>query len=170
MSDPEIAAYSLALLRSLQFNGVKFVRYFALDVCGNIRCKARPIDFLLSKGIFHDQVAIAAVCFAGLPYYADFLIEGTGMDAKNVLKVQPDMSSFRILPYAPKTALVMGYVMDPSTNEISQLCTRGLLKNVVRHAAQKHNTAFVSYLDPNVFNLQNLQHIDSSLLINIYVI
>jgi glutamine synthetase len=146
MKDQETAAYTLALLRSLQFSGVKFVRYFALDACGNVRCKVRPVDSLLSKGTLKDQVAIAAVCFAGLPFYADSMIEGTGMTATHVLKVQPDLSSLRILPYAPKTALVMGNAFDQNTNNPSSYCTRGLLQRVLREAAEKCNTAFVSFL------------------------
>lgn len=89
-----------------------------------------------------DQVSIAAVCFAGLPYYADFMQQGTGMTARHVLKVQPDLSSLRILPYAPKTALVMGNALDQYTNQPSPYCTRGLLQRVLREAAEKHNTTF----------------------------
>ena len=136
--------YTVALLRSLQFSGVKFIRYFALDACGTIRCKATPIEVVLAKKTFQNQVSVAAVCIAGLPTYADMMLIGTGMDAKNVLKLQPDMSSLRILPYAPKTAMIMGYAVDQYSNTISPLCSRGLLKRVVEQAAQKHNVAFVS--------------------------
>ena len=115
-----------------------------MDACGTIRCKATPIEVILAKKTFQNQVSVAAVCIAGLPTYADMMIAGTGMDAKNVLKLQPDMSSLRILPYASKTAMIMSYAVDQYTNTISPLCTRGLLKRVVEEAAQKYNTAFVS--------------------------
>lgn len=146
MSGHEIEAYSVALLRSLQFSGVKFLRFFALDACGNVRCKVRPVDALLSRRTLVDQVSIAAVCFAGLPFYADMMVEGTGMNARNVLKVQPDLSSLRVLPYAPKTAVVMGDAFDQFNNEPSPYCTRGLLQRVIKEAAEKFNTAFVSQL------------------------
>jgi glutamine synthetase len=151
------SAYTTALLRSLQSAGVKFLRYFAVDVCNTVRCKAVPIDHLLRNS--HDittmtstrtktttlncQVSIAQVCFAGLPSYADNVIEGTGFDAKHVLVIQPDLFSLCILPYAPKTALVLGTLHDQSSGSLSPLCTRGLLANVVRDAASRINLAFV---------------------------
>ena len=142
------SAYATALLRSLQFSGVKFLRYCTVDACNNIRCKAKPVDqLLLSKHgrvTLNDQVSIAEICHAGLPYYGDAMVEGTGLTAKKVLILQPDLHSFRILPYAPKSAIVMGYSIDQFTNEPSPYCTRSLLRKVVRDAREQHNTAFVS--------------------------
>merc|ERR1712232_155947 len=71
----------------------------------------------------------------------------TGLDATTVQMVQPDLNSFRILPYAPKSALVMGNLFEQnnsnsSPNEPSPLCARGLLRKVVQEAAEKHNIAF----------------------------
>jgi len=145
------SAYATALLRSLHFSGVKFLRYFTVDVCNNIRCKVKPVDHLLllqnnlnGAGVvtLEHQVSIAEICYAGLPYYADAAVEGTDMTARNVLMIQPDLQSFRILPYASKSAIVMGNLMDQYTNELSPLCTRGLLGKVVREAKEKHNIAF----------------------------
>jgi hypothetical protein len=100
------SAYATALLRSLQFSGVQFLRYFTVDVCNNVRCKVKPVDHLLKAGngvvTLENQVSIASVCYAGLPFYADSMIAGTGMDARNVLTIQPDLNSFRILPYAKR--------------------------------------------------------------------
>ena len=142
------SAYTVALLRSLRYSGVKFLRYFTVDVNNNIRCKVKPVDHLSRKNgtnsTLDSQVSIAEVCYGGLPYYADFMIEGTGLDARNVLKIQPDMKSFRMLPYAPKSALVMGNLLDQYSDDPSPLCTRSLLKKVVQKAAEKHNIAFVS--------------------------
>ena len=145
------SAYATALLRSLHFSGVKFLRYFTVDACNNVRCKAKPVDHLLlqngtsaSAVTLEEQVSIAEVCYAGLPYYADYMVEGTGITAQNVVKIQPDLQSFRILPYAPKSAIVMGNLIDQYRNEPSPLCTRGLLGKVVREAKEKHYIAFVS--------------------------
>lgn len=134
-----------ALLRSLQFNGVKFLRFASLDATGNIRAKVRPIDSLLKQhsSSLNDQTSIATVCFAGLPYYADMMIPGTGLDAKDVCKIKPDLNSFRILPYAPKTAMVMGYIMNQYSNESSEFCCRAILQRVIQEAADKYNIAFV---------------------------
>lgn len=146
-NDVTSSAYATALLRSLHFSGVKFLRYCTVDVCNNIRCKAKPVDQLLSQHgrvTLNDQVSIPEVCYAGLPYYADAMIEGTGLTAKKVLILQPDLHSFRILPYAPKSAIVMGNSIDQFTDESSPLCTRSLLSKVVRDAREQHNIAFVT--------------------------
>jgi glutamine synthetase len=141
------SAYATALLRSLHSSGVQFLRYFTVDVCNNVRCKAKPVDHLLAAGSgvsLENQVSIASVCYAGLPYYADFMIAGTGMDARNVLTIQPDLNSFRILPYAKKSAMVMGNLLDQYSDNPSPLCTRGLLCKVVQEAGEDLNIAFVS--------------------------
>jgi glutamine synthetase len=149
------SAYATALLRSLHFSGVQFLRYFTVDVNNNVRCKVKPVDHLLKNAnatttTLDSQASVAEVCFAGLPYYSDFMIDGTGMNARNVLKIQPDLGSFRILPYAPKSALVMGNLLDQYSDEPSPLCTRGLLSRVVQEAAEKHNIAFVSSMTSHV--------------------
>lgn len=150
------SAYTTALLRSLHFSGVKFLRFFTVDVCNNVRCKVKPVDHLLLKknnqnnnnmavaSSLDYQVSVAEVCYAGLPYYSDHIIDGTGMNAKNVLVIQPDLNSFRILPYAPKSAIVMGNLYDQYTNEPSPFCTRSLLGKVVYDAVEEHNITFVS--------------------------
>lgn len=155
----EKSASAIALLRAMQFGGVKFLRYFTVDVCNNIRCKVKPVDQLLStltnegssssssssSGLDY-QVSIAEVCYGGLPSYADYMIDGTGLSARNVLTIQPDLNSFRNLPYASKSAIVMGNLVDQYTNEPSPFDTRGLLSKVIQDAAEKHNIAFVSII------------------------
>lgn len=139
------STYATALLRSLHSSGVRFLRYCTVDACNNMRCKVKLVEKLLSQPgsvTLNDQVSIAEVCYAGLPNYADVMIDGTGTDAKNVLILQPDLSSFRILPYAKKTAIVMGNSVDQFTNEASPFCSRSLLGRVVRDAREQHNIAF----------------------------
>lgn len=151
----QVSAHTTALLRSLHFSGVKFLRYFTVDVNNNIRCKVKPVDYLLrNPGTDLDsQVSIAEVCFAGLPFYADYMIEGTGITAQNVLKLQPDLGSFRILPYAQKSAVFMCNLFDQYSNDPSPICTRGLLSKVVQEAAEKHNISFVSTRTQNFSNV-----------------
>lgn len=65
-------------LRTLQYAGVKFLRYLAVDACNSIRCKSIPIDHLLRNGdsaTLDHSVSIAEVCFAGLSTLGDFMIE-----------------------------------------------------------------------------------------------
>lgn len=143
------SAYATALLRSLQFSGVKFLRYFTVDLYNNVRCKVKPVDQLLlqsSNISLEHQVSVAEVCYGGLPYSADVITPGTGLNARNVLIIQPDLTSFRNLPYAPKSALIMGNLMNQYTGEQSPLCTRSLLQRLVQDAKETHNIGFVSKL------------------------
>ncbi|CAB9505938.1 Type-1 glutamine synthetase [Seminavis robusta] len=143
-SSAQESAATTALLRSLQFSGVQFLRFVTVDACNNIRSKVKPVKYLLNQEAksLDKQVSIAAVCFAGLPHHADYMVDGSGMDARNVLSVQPDLGTFRVLPYAPKSAIVMGNLMDQYTDEPSPFCTRTVLRKVVEQAAQQHNIAF----------------------------
>lgn len=147
-NNDETSAYTTALLRSLKFSGVQFLRYCTVDACNNLRVKAKPVQHLLRSSSpavsLKDQVSIAEVCYAGLPSYADAMVAGTGLNAQNGLILQPDLQSFRILPYAPKSAVVFGNSVDQYTHEPSPFCTRSLLGRLVAEAQQKHNLAFVS--------------------------
>lgn len=142
-NSPE-SAYTTALIRSMQFSGVQFLRYMTVDACNNIRCKVKPVKHLLRSNAtsLNNEVSIASVCYAGLPHFADYMIDGTGMDAKHLLAVQPDLSTFRNLPYAPKTAVVIGDLRDQYSEQPSPLCSRTVLRNVVQQAAEQHNLAF----------------------------
>ena len=120
-----------ALIRSLRGAGVKFIRFAIVDAYNTIRCKQVPLQHI-SCPIMHP-VSIAEVCFAGLPTHQDVPI-APNLCAKNVLSLQPDFASLRILPYSPKTAMVMCTAHDQLTQELSPLCTRGLLKSVLHEA------------------------------------
>lgn len=137
---------AIALLHTLQFAGVKFVRYMTVDVCNSIRSKAVPLHRLAQSGDWNHQVSIAKVCFAGLPSYGDCMMEATGLDARNILTLQPDLSTLTILPYALTSSVVMGIACDPSRGgSVSPLCSRGLLMRVTETAKQ-HGIHFVSML------------------------
>lgn len=136
-------AVTTALLHTMQFAGVKFLRYLAVDACNSIRCKAAPLHHLQKSKRLDHQVAIAQVCFAGLPTFGDYMLESTELDASRILTVQPDIGTLRILPYAPSSAVVMGTAVDPTSNSVSPLCTRGLLSRVLETARQ-HGIEFVS--------------------------
>lgn len=142
------AAYSTALIRSLQHGGVKFLRFLTVDVCNNVRCKAVPIEYLLTRndGVvasLNCLVSVATVCYGGMPFYADIIVQDSGMDARNQIIIKPDLFTLRVLPYAPKTAMVLGTLHDQYSKELSPVCTRGLLAKIVKDAAEKHNIAFV---------------------------
>ncbi|KAL9191079.1 hypothetical protein ACHAXT_000785 [Thalassiosira profunda] len=127
-----------AILRSLRAAGVKFLRYAVVDAYNTIRCKSVPLSHATSllpdKSPFDSPVSIAEVCFAGLPTHADVPVEASGLTARNVLTLQPDMESLRVLPYAPGTAMIMCTAHDQRTNSLSPFCTRGLLERVLQAA------------------------------------
>jgi len=141
-----------AILHSLRAAGVKFMRYAIVDAYNTIRCKAVPLpcasDRLSDRvrgrnsdsngcaGPLDNPVSIAEVCFAGLPRHADVPVASANLSARNVLTLRPDLSSLRVLPYAPRTAMVMCTAHDQRTMEVSQLCTRGLLERVLREARE----------------------------------
>jgi len=148
VQEDESSACATALLRSLHFSGVRFLRYFTVDAFNNVRCKAKPVENLLSqKHGLEDGVSIAEICYAGLPRYADMAVSQTGLTAAKSLVVRPDLSTLRILPYAPSSAMVLGWSVDPfANNDDSPYCTRSLLRRVVRAAKRDHNVAFVSVI------------------------
>ena len=76
----------------------------------------------------------AEICFAGLPTHADVAVPASKLTARNVLTLQPDFSSLRILPYAPLTAMAMCTGHNQQTKELSPLCNRGLLERVLQEA------------------------------------
>ncbi|KAI2488790.1 Glutamine synthetase [Fragilaria crotonensis] len=131
-----------ALLRALKVAGVQFVRYITVDSSNNIRCKAVPLKRLRRSNTLQYQVSIAEACFGGLPAYGDGVIPGSTVDASRVLIVNPDISTIRVLPYADKTAMVIGSLHDPSDHSVSPLCSRGLLARVIDTASAHHGIAF----------------------------
>lgn len=141
-SEQAASGNNKALLRALKAAGVQFVRYVTVDSSNTTRAKAVPLKRLLKSNNFNGQVSVAELCYGGLPAYGDTMVDGSTVDTRRVLSVKPDMSSLRVLPYAKKTAMVMCSVLEPSTNHVSPLCTRGLLARVLETAATNHNLAF----------------------------
>eukprot|EP00573_Skeletonema_grethae_P012161 CAMPEP_0201692500 /NCGR_PEP_ID=MMETSP0578-20130828/5347_1 /ASSEMBLY_ACC=CAM_ASM_000663 /TAXON_ID=267565 /ORGANISM="Skeletonema grethea, Strain CCMP 1804" /LENGTH=344 /DNA_ID=CAMNT_0048177881 /DNA_START=73 /DNA_END=1103 /DNA_ORIENTATION=+ len=131
-----------AIIRSLRAAGVKFIRFATVDAYNTIRCKTVPLAQLSSQRRttqashpLSNPVSIAEICFAGLPSSAD-VPSAPNLSSRNVLTLQPDFSSLRILPYASKTAMVMCTAHDQQSQDLSPLCTRGLLKRVLHSAKE----------------------------------
>jgi len=149
--DSQLVGATNVLLDVLQYANVDFLRFASVDVSNNIRTKAVPIKRLIKdKGacavslhpILDDQVSIAKVCMAGMPSYDDVIIPGSGVSAKDVLMIKPDLNSLKILPYSPKSAMVFGTMHDQRTGELSPFCTRGLLSRVIETAKKKFGIGF----------------------------
>lgn len=164
-ADKEIAAAQTALVRSLKYSGVKFIRYATVDAYNTVRAKATPIARISKSNdkSFDNVLSIAEVCFAGLPSYADAMVPGTNLDGRRVLTIKPDLSSLRILPYANKTAMVMGTAHDQRTGELSPLCTRGLLSRVQETAEREFGIAFSVGAELEFSLFRDGKPVDSSL-------
>ena len=139
-----------AILRSLRAAGVQFIRFATVDAYNTIRCKTVPLAQLSghqrrvnnqASSPFSNPVSIAEIAFAGLPFSAD-VSSAPNLTAKNVLTLQPDFSSLRILPYAKKTAMVMCTSHNQQSQELSPLCTRGLLERVLHSAKEDMGIEF----------------------------
>ena len=90
------------------------------------------------------------------------------LTASNVLTLKPDFSSLRILPYAPKTAIVMCTAHDQLTQELSSLCTRGLLERVLQAAREAIGIEFCvgAEIEFMLYRLTSMQPVDTSTFAN----
>jgi len=132
-----------ALLHALKAAGVEFLRYATLDTGNSIRCKSVPLSsFDKNCSSLDNKVSIAEVCFAGLPRYADTVVSSTNLSAARVLVLNPDIDTLRILPYAPRSAIVLCTAHDQLTGRLSPLCTRGLLVRLMDTARQDFGLRF----------------------------
>ena len=138
-----------ALLRTLQVSGVKYIRYQALDAANNPRIKCVPVSFLLQQQQKHQgqtsalsfQVQFASVVMAGLPSFGDYMQADSGLDARGVVSLEPDFTTFVVLPYAPSAAVVLGNLRDPfqpEPSKTSDLCCRSLLQRLMSRVTTKH--------------------------------
>jgi glutamine synthetase len=147
--DGDTRKLTIALLRSLSFAKVQFIRYLALDVGNNVRCKVVPVSYLRRHPRrFLEGVTFAEVCLGGLTSYADQIQAESGLTAAGSIRVLPDLETLRILPYASDSAIVLGSLIkvgessDQNLGKLSDLCCRSLLQRVEKRARSEHNMIF----------------------------
>lgn len=166
-----------ALLRVLSHAKVKFVRYFTLDIGGNVRCKVIPIDFLrkgksngTTGSTLLNGVAFVKVCIGGFPYYADEIIADSGYTATGTVYLRPDLSTLRVLPYAPDSAIVFGTLHnDNIMHTASDLCCRSLLQRIIDQAKTKYQILFTVGVELEfvLFDASTDRPIDKSLFASV---
>src|SRR3569623_1815261 len=123
------SSYSQALIRRLAYHKVQLVRFVTLDVVNTPRCKAVTVKYLKDSSCpINLPIPFAKVVMAGLPSFADMMIADTGLDAQDTVVLVADVSTLRILPYAPSTAMLLGNLVSQTTGLPSELCTRSLLQ------------------------------------------
>jgi glutamine synthetase len=138
----QVSGAVMALLNTLNYAKVKFIRFAAVDISNSIRTKVIPVKRLLSDGLEGFFIQLAKVNIAALPAFADQIIPETGIDAKDSLVLQPDFSTFRILPYSPSSGMMFGTMHDQRTGKLSEFCTRGILHRVLDTANRKYGIGF----------------------------
>ena len=158
---PSVAAIVQALLRTLAYAKVQFVRCVALDVGGQVRCKVLPVAYLQknpgkllsfsqrqsttagsSSSNRSGAIQLVKACIGGLPSFGDVVQTQSGFTAQGTLHFEPDLASLRILPYDCSSALVLGNLWDdaesPRSANPSDLCCRSLLQNVLERARREY--------------------------------
>ena len=90
---------------------------------------------------------MAQVVFGGLPRFADSIQTDSGLDASQVVRLIPDISTLYILPYAchnttKQSASLLCTLHNPITQQPSEFCCRSILARVVAYAQTVHNVAF----------------------------
>ncbi|WP_036484818.1 glutamine synthetase family protein [Myxosarcina sp. GI1] len=115
--------------KTLQQSGVKFVRILWCDNANIIRGKAVHIDML--SHYFEHGVGIAAGQ-QGVPVMYDAVMPKSGLSPVGEVRLVPDWSSLKLLPYAPGHARVMG---DMVLNGVPwSLCPRNFLRQTLAAA------------------------------------
>lgn len=138
----QVSGAAMALLNTLNYTKVKFIRFAAVDISNSIRTKVVPVKRLLSEGMEGAMTQFAKVNIAGLPAFADEIVPETGIDAKDSLVLQADLSTFRILPYSSSSGMMFGTMHDQRTGKLSEFCTRGILHRVLDTANRKYGIGF----------------------------
>ncbi|KZT64336.1 glutamine synthetase/guanido kinase [Daedalea quercina L-15889] len=124
--------------------GVRYVRVQWLDLVNTVRFRILPASYFARlcrtarPGVCLSRVTLGLV---GLQIAAGF--SGTGEDL-----LAFDLDSFRLCPYAPGHAVVMGWFQEkvpaPGAPLASPLCPRALLQRVVDAARAEAGLAFLA--------------------------
>jgi glutamine synthetase len=110
--------------------GVRLVRFLYCDNGGVIRGKLTHIDGLTGRMTGGMGLTVAMQAFNML----DHLVPFQGMGPVGEVRIIPDPSSFKLLPYVPRAA---GMVADLLTNDGLPwaACPRSFLKRMIANAA-----------------------------------
>mmetsp|Transcript_12492 Transcript_12492/g.23442 ORF Transcript_12492/g.23442 Transcript_12492/m.23442 type:complete len:803 (-) Transcript_12492:61-2469(-) len=143
-----------AILNTLLNANVEFLRFASIDIVNNMRVKAIPVTSLIQSlngemsvitptlSMLNGRVCISKASMAAVTCYGDNVVPETGLDTKDVLVLEPDIGTLKILPYSPKSAILFGTLHDQRTGHLSPFCTRGLLARVLETAQEKVGVGF----------------------------
>ncbi len=116
--------------KALEEAEIKFIRILWCDNANIIRGKAVHLD-VLDRQYFNYGVGISAGQ-QGVPVMYDGVISETGLTPVGEVRLVPDWSTLRILPYAPGHAGVMGNMI--LNGKPWAMCPRNFLKQAIATA------------------------------------
>ncbi len=103
---------------------VKFLRIIWCDNANVIRAKAAHLNYL--ENYIANGVGITVAQMA-LPVMHDAVVPETGLGPVGEVRLMPDWSTLKILPFAPGHAHVLSDMVVGPTGEIWEQCPRGFL-------------------------------------------
>ena len=116
------------LKQSLKEAGVKFVRIIWCDNANVIRAKAAHINYL--EDYIDNGVGITMAQQA-LPVMYDSVVPETGLGPIGEVRLMPDWSTLKILPYAEEHAQVLSDMVISETGKVWEHCPRGFLRRQI---------------------------------------
>ncbi len=127
--------------KTLEQAGIKFVRILWCDNANIIRGKAVHLD-LLDREYFDYGVGISAGQ-QGVPVMYDGVIPETGLSPVGEVRLVPDWSTLKILPYTPGHASVMGNMVRDG--EPWAMCPRNFLIKTIAVAQSQGLTVKAAF-------------------------
>ena len=118
-----------ALKQSLAEAGIKFIRILWCDNANVIRAKAAHLDYL--DEYIDNGVGITMAQMA-LPVMYDSVVPETGLGPVGEVRLMPDWTTLRILPYAQGQAQVLSDMIISEKSAVWEHCPRGFLKRQIQ--------------------------------------
>jgi glutamine synthetase len=119
---------------SLKDAGVKFVRIIWCDNANVIRAKAAHIAYLDD---YIDNGVGITMAQQALPVMYDSVVPETGLGPVGEVRLMPDWSTLKILPYAEKHAQVLSDMVISETGKVWEHCPRGFLRRQIERLAER---------------------------------
>ena len=116
----------------LKDSGTQFIRILWCDNANIIRAKAVHIDHL--EDCIKNGINITAAQQA-LPVMQDAVVPETGLGPVGEVRLMPDWSTLKILPYAGNHAQAISDMIVGATREIWAHCPRGFLRRQIEKLA-----------------------------------
>ena len=114
--------------------GIKFIRFLWCDNANVIRAKAGHVNHLDE---FVENGINITVAQQALPVMQDVVVPETGLGPIGEVRLMPDWSTLKILPYAAQQALVISDMIVGTTRKVWEHCPRGFLRRQIEELAAK---------------------------------